>query len=540
MDQQLPANVDVLLVGMGPVGATAANLLGRYGLRTLVIDKATDIFMAPRAIVLDNEALRILQTAGLEDGAFATCAIARVQMHSPLFGRYARANTVGQIDCHPQLVTFHQPELERVLRARLRQYDCVQTSLGAELVDFSQDERGVCATVRQADGVLATVQARFLVGVDGAGSFVRRHLGLVFEGKSFAQDWLVVDVRNAPAPIDHIEFICDPGRPVPHMPAPGNRQRWEFMLLPGETREQMEHPDTIRALLAPWCDANDCTIERTAVYRFHARLVNRFSKGRVFLAGDAAHITPPFVGQGLVAGLRDVANLCWKLAWVTQGRAPLAILDSYDTERRPHARAIINLARLMGALVMPRNRVTSFFVHGLMGLLHRIPVTRSLFEDLKIKPPPVFRRGLFRRGRGGARLVRGGQLPQGWLRRIAGSPAMLSDDFLGSGLSLIGFGCDPAAQLAPQLLAAWRAAGGQTVALRHRGQASLGAGAWEDISDSLVPGAAPVGWVAAVRPDRVVLHDGPLAGVDAIVRETLALLDYASTATDALVAPAAS
>lgn len=530
MEHTLPATVDVLLAGMGPVGATAANLLGRYGLRTLVIDKAHDIFMAPRAIVLDNEALRILQMAGLEDGAFATCAIAEVQMHSPLFGQYARANTAGQIDGHPQLVTFYQPELERVLRARLRQYSCVQTALGAELVDFTQDEDGVRATVRQADGTLSTVQARFLLGVDGASSFVRSHLGLGFEGKTSTQDWLVVDVLDAPVPIDHIEFTCDPRRPSPHMPAPGNRQRWEFMLHPGETREQMEHPDTIRRLLAPWCDARDCTIERTAVYRFHARIVDRFSKGRVFLAGDAAHITPPFVGQGLVAGLRDVANLCWKLAWVVQGRAPQSMLDSYDTERRPHARAIINMALMMGALVMPRNRVTALLVHGLMGMLHRLPLTRAVFEELKFKPANRFRRGLFRRGGGGARLVRGGQLPQGWLRRAPGAPWLASDDALGSALTLVGFGCDPAAHLSASMQAEWRAAGGRIVALRHRGQANLDDGAWEDMSDCLVPGAAPVGWVAAVRPDRVVLHDGPLASIDAIVRESIDLLGCAGAA----------
>lgn len=536
MAHTLPASVDVLLAGMGPAGATAANLLGRYGLRTLVIDKASDIFMAPRAIVLDNEALRILQMAGLEDGAFATCAIAQVQMHSPMFGRYARANTAGQTDGHPQLVTFYQPELERVLRARLRQYACVQTALGVELVDFTQDEHGVRASVRQADGVLATVQARFLIGADGASSFVRSHLGLGFEGNTSTQDWLVVDVLDAPVPIDHIEFTCDPRRPSPHMPAPGNRQRWEFMLHPGETREQMEHPDTIRALLAPWCDARDCTIERTAVYRFHARIVDRFSKGRVFLAGDAAHITPPFAGQGLVAGLRDVANLCWKLAWVVQGRAPLSMLDSYDTERRPHARAIINLARLMGALVMPRNRATALLVHGLMGLMQRVPVTRSLFEELKIKPANRFRRGLFQRGRGGARLVRGGQLPQGLLRRAAGTACLPSDDCLGNALILVGFGCDPSAHLSAPLQAAWRAAGGRIVALRHRGQANLDDGAWEDMSDCLVPGAAPVGWVAAVRPDRVVLHDGPLASIDAIVRESIDLLGCANAAA-APIAP---
>ena len=527
----LPERVDVLLVGMGPVGAAAANLLGRYGVSTLVIDKAPDLFLAPRAIVLDNEALRILQMAGLEDGAFATNAIAKVQMHSPIFGPYARANTAGHTDCHPRLVTFYQPELETVLRRRMAQYAWVHSALSTELVDFSQDEQGVQATLRRADGQLVTVQAGFLIGADGASSVVRRLAGLGFDGRTFTQDWLVVDALDVPDPIDHIEFICDPRRPIPHMVAPGNRQRWEFMLRPGETREQMEHPDTIRALLAPWCKADDITIERTAVYRFHARIVDRFAKGRVFLAGDAAHITPPFVGQGLVAGLRDVANLCWKLAWVIQHQAPLALLDSYDTERRPHARSIINMALLMGRLVMPRNRLAAFGVHGLMALLQSLPFTRAIFSELKFKPANRFGRGLFQPGAGGARLVRGGQLPQGLVRSGAQGPCIPSDEALGQQLALIGFGCDADAALSPALQAAWRRAGGQIVQLRHRGQPGHGAHSWEDLSDSLVPGAAPVGWVAVVRPDRTVLHDGPLAQLDTIVRESLALLGYPAAAS---------
>jgi len=523
--QAMPAKVDVLLVGLGPVGATAANLLGRYGVRTLVIDKAAEPFLAPRAIALDNEALRILQMAGLEDGAFATCGIDKVQMHSPLFGAYARANTAGQLDGHPRLATFYQPELESVLRARLAGHACVQTALSTELVDFTQHEQGVTATLRQADGQCCVVHAGYLVGVDGASSHVRHLAGLAFEGKTFVQDWLVVDALDVPNPIDHVEFLCDPHRPTPHMVAPGGRQRWEFMLRPGETREQMERPETIRALLAPWCKTEDITIERTAVYRFHARIVNRFSKGRVFLAGDAAHITPPFVGQGLVAGLRDVANLCWKLAWVVQERAPQTLLDSYDTERRPHARSIINLALLMGGLVMPRNRLTAFAVHGLMATLQRLPLTRRWFGDLQIKPDNRFRRGLFQPGRGGARLVRGGQLPQGLLRRDVLSPCVPSDDVLGQKLVIIGFGCDPAGYLSAAQRSAWRQAGGATLKVRHRGQADPGGQSWEDMTDALVPGAAPVGWVAVVRPDRTVLHDGPLSQLQSIVHESLALLD---------------
>lgn len=518
----IPSAVDVLLVGLGPVGAAAANLLGRYGVRTLVIDKAKEIYTAPRAIVLDNEALRILQMAGLEEGAFATRVIPRVEMHSPLFGNYGHIYAAGHVDCHPQLVTFFQPELEKVLRERLARHACVQVALGVELVGYGDDGDGVTATLRAEDGDLFTVRAGYLVGADGAHSRVRQLAGIPFDGKTFTQDWLVVDAIDVPQAIDHVEFICDPRRPSPHMAAPGNRQRWEFMLHPGETREQMEHPDQIRRLLAPWCDADQVTIERTAVYRFHARIVDRFSKGRVFLAGDAAHITPPFVGQGLVAGLRDVANLCWKLAWVTQGRAAPAILDSYDTERRPHAKVIIQMALWMGRLVMPRNRLAAFGVHGLMTVLQAIPFTRPWFQELKFKPSNSFRRGLFQPGR--ARLRRGGPLPQGLVRRRADEPCVLSDDVLGQSLVLVGFGCDPLPLLAPDLAAAWEAAGGRVMHLRHRGQDGHPDRSWEDMTDALVPKTAPVGWIAVVRPDRTVLHDGPATRLDAVVREALALL----------------
>ncbi|HJV53865.1 MAG TPA: bifunctional 3-(3-hydroxy-phenyl)propionate/3-hydroxycinnamic acid hydroxylase [Noviherbaspirillum sp.] len=528
IEQTIPAEVDVVLAGLGPVGAAAANLLGRYGVRTLVIEKSEEIFMAPRAIALDNEALRILQMAGLEDGAFETVAIAKVQMRSPVFGNYARANTAGPLDGHPRLVTFYQPELERALRDRLAAYPEVQVALATELIGFTEDAQGVRVEMRWADGQSVVVRARFLVGADGANSFVRRHAGLDFHGKTFAQDWLIVDAQNVPAPIDHIEFLCDPRRPTPHMVAPGNRQRWEFMLQPGETREQMEQPEKIRQLLAPWCQPEDIVIERTAVYRFHARVVDRFSRGRIFLVGDAAHITPPFAGQGLVAGLRDVANLCWKLAWVVHGRASASILDSYDIERRPHAKSIINLALFMGRLVMPRNRLAAAGIHGAMWLARLIGPVRTLFEDLKIKPLNRFARGLFANGKTRARLVRGGLLPQGLVRRSTNAPILKSDDILGQQLALVGFGCAPGRLLDARLHAAWMGAGGSIVQVRHRGQAmqkeTQDENAWEDMTDALVPGAAPVGWVAVVRPDRTVLHDGPVEQVDAIVSQSLALL----------------
>lgn len=509
----LPNQTDVLLVGMGPVGAALANLLGGYGVRVLAIDKATEIFQAPRAIALDNEALRVLQLCGLKEGDFDTVAIPEVRMHSPFYGQYGRAITAGAIDGHPKLVTFYQPQLEQVLRDRLSACPSVQVALGVELRSFAQNAQGVTAVVAGADGVERSVRARYLVGADGANSLVRRLLGQEFKGKTYAEDWLVVDARRAPEPIDHVEFICDPARPTPHMVAPGDRQRWEFKLQPGESREQMEQPDVVRQLLAPWSRGVELEIERVAVYRFHARVADAFQVGRAFLVGDAAHITPPFVGQGLVAGLRDVANLGWKLAWVLQGRADESLLQSYHRERQPHARQMIKLAQWMGRLVMPKNKLAALLTHGVMKTLSRIPRLRRLFENLEIKPANRFQVGCFVRRARGARLDRGGQFPQGWVRSADGRMLSLSDDVLGPGFALVGFGVDPCRGLPAELQDQWRSLGGRFVCIQPRGVAATGCHAqtsvWEDLGGSLVPALAPTGWVAVVRPDRTVMHDGP-------------------------------
>jgi 3-(3-hydroxy-phenyl)propionate hydroxylase len=422
------------------------------------------------------------------------------------------------------LVSFYQPELEAALRRRLGEYRSVEVRLGVSLESFADDGRCVQAALKDGSGAVHQVRARYLVGADGAGSQVRRGLGLDFEGHTFAQDWLIVDAMDVPAPIDHVEFLCDPRRPTPHMVAPGGRQRWEFMLQAGEQAGDMEHPDRVRALLAPWCKADDVRIERTAVYRFHAREARRFSKGRCFLVGDAAHVTPPFAGQGLVAGLRDAANLAWKLAWVSQGRADERVLDSYDQERRPHARKIINLARFLGMLVMPRNRLAAFAIHGLIRAVRLLPAGRAAFDDLKIKPPQLFDEGLFWRDRHARKLLAGSMLPQGWVRTGVGDTPRLSDDALGLHWSLIGFGVDPAQHLDPTLLERWSRLGGKAWQWCHRSQAQhLGPAdrRLEALDESLLPRLAPMGWVAIVRPDRCVMAEGPVSEVDPLLQRAL-------------------
>jgi 3-(3-hydroxy-phenyl)propionate hydroxylase len=505
---------DVVVIGLGPVGAVVANLLGTYGIRTLVVDRETRINRSPRAIALDNEALRVLQLAGLADGAFATVAIPYVQMRSPLLGDYARANTTGQIDGHPKLVTFFQPELEEALRARLALRASVEVRTGVELTGLEQGD-GAARVHLRAGQQRSGVEASFVIGCDGANSLVRKAIGLELKGRTFGEDWLVVDVRGAPEPIDHVEFWCDPARPAPHMPAPDGRQRWEFKLRPGETRAQMERPDVVHALLRPWTRGAPIELERVAVYRFH--------------------------GQGLVAGLRDAANLAWKIAAVVDGRAAPAILDSYTVERRPHAAATIDLARLMGRMVMPANRAQALVVHGLARLLDLFPPTRRLFGELEIKPVNGAQAGLFR-ARPGAQLRPGTVFGQGLVAHAG--EIKRSDDVLGDGLCLVGLGVDPADGLGDVARACWQALGGRFVQVTHRGQLlNLGARSerCEDLTGRFLAASRSLGRVAVIRPDRVVLCEGPAQDSVQLVDETLALLAVpAATLRRAARPPAAA
>jgi 3-(3-hydroxy-phenyl)propionate hydroxylase len=220
-----------------------------------------------------------------------------------------------------------------------------------------------------------------------------------------------------------------------------------------------------------------------------------------------------------VAGLRDAANLCWKLAWVSKGLAAPGILDSYDIERRPHARKMIGLAQLMGRLIMPRSQFKALLVHGLMRLMGLLPPLRALFEELKIKPANRFASGLFMAGKRS-----GGQLAQGLVRPLDG-PIVLSDDLLGDQLSLIGFGVEPQQSLDEPLRVKWLSRGGQFVQVGLRGQKASGSSTFaEDMSDALVPAIKP-GQVVVVRPDRVIMHAGPAGQAAQMVRECLALLD---------------
>ena len=518
----IPLMTDVVIIGYGPVGAALATYLGKLGVNALVVDKAADILRMPRAIALDNEALRVLLQIGLEDGSFEKIIIPKVKMKCPYLGEFAEINTSGKFDQLPKLVTFYQPELEKALREKVEKYPHIQVAISTEFIGYEEIEDSLKVKLKDASGVIHTISCKYLVAADGASSKIRDLIGQSFRGESYVEDWLIVDANQRTGKaIDHVEFICDPLRPMPHMPAPGGRERWEFMLQAGETRAEMENPEKIKELLKAW-GTQDINIERQAVYRFHARCCDRFSKGRIFLVGDAAHITPPFVGQGLVAGLRDIANLGWKLSLVLKNQANKNILESYDHERRPHARKMINLAKFMGHMVMPQNKLSAIAVHGLMKSICHTPKIGSLVTDLKMKPQNRFTTGLFHKQYKNRVFGTGGQLEQIELIGQQGQ-VRLSDDVFADNFVILGFGADPQMYLDQNLLQQWKKIDGKFFAVTSPNVVPMGKHWFVDQEMKWITKLTQP-WFVIIRPDRIIICEGDFKSLPKNVRNTLKLI----------------
>jgi len=344
---------DLLVVGLGPVGDALAALAQVQGLSVIAIDKSPTLFPLPRAAVFDHEIMRIFQMLGVADRIAPLCRIPdRYQFHTAsgeilLDFPVAKTGPFGWAETY----ALHQPAVEQVLRDRLDELG-VRVRLGTEFVDLEQDEAGVNVTLRDGERSFG-LRARYVVGADGSWSPVRETLGITLDDYMFDEPWLVLDtIIDDPGDLPIVcQQICDPRRPVTHMAMSGKRFRWEFMLKPGETAEEMLAETKIQELLAPWNCGDRIKIERKAVYRFHGLVAKQWRVGRVLIAGDAAHQMPPFAGQGMCSGIRDAANIAWKLAAVVHGRAVETILDSYQEEREPHVRAIIATAIAMGKVV---------------------------------------------------------------------------------------------------------------------------------------------------------------------------------------------
>ncbi|MBR1224838.1 MULTISPECIES: bifunctional 3-(3-hydroxy-phenyl)propionate/3-hydroxycinnamic acid hydroxylase [unclassified Bradyrhizobium] len=360
--EQHRSDFQVVVVGHGPSGTIAASLLGDRNIRTLAIDRQRDVYDKPRAIAIDHEILRLLDNLGAAERVLPYIAPFPASQH---FG--AKGQLIRRIDMVPEpyplgytpSMVFTQPPVEAALRAHAAAYDSVDVELGTELIGFDQSPERVSLQLRDDKGATRSVTADYMIACDGASSGTRQALGITFEDLVFDEPWLVVDLRVNDAALGKLPEtaaqFCDPSRPTSFIVGPGNHRRFEIMLLPGEDPREMEAPDQLWRLLSRWIKPDDATLWRAASYRFHALVAEEWRRGRIFLAGDAAHQQPPFIGQGMCQGIRDVGNLVWKLDRVLKGQSGPTLLDTYGEERSEHVRQLTTRIKAIGHVICERD-----------------------------------------------------------------------------------------------------------------------------------------------------------------------------------------
>lgn len=470
----------VVIVGAGPTGVTAAILLARRGVDCVLLERHRGVYPLPRAVHLDDEVYRILQSAGVaEEFAAVTrpaLGLRLVDGRGRVLAEFARSRAVGPHG-YPQANMFDQPELEALLRAEARRHPGIALRDGVEVLAVSAGARPRVTYRDLATGAETELEAAAVLGCDGAGSLTRRAIGSPWRDLGFREEWLVVDARCR-TPLDEwdgVHQVCDPARAATFMRIGADRYRWEFQLRPSDPAPPLHE------LLRPWTRDREVELLRHTPYTFEAGVAGSWRDGRVFLLGDAAHLTPPFVGQGMGAGLRDAANLAWKLARVLRGQAREELLGTYQPEREAHVRALIRLAKTAGWAMTGGQGRAAVVRRLALGALCRLP---GVAERVLDTGTPALPRGPLVVGR---RLA-GTLAPQPRVR-VDGRECRL-DDVLGEGFAVL-------TRTAP--------AGGLT-ALARRLEAPLlllGPGGIED--DGTLRRWLGRAIAVVLRPDRTVL-----------------------------------
>ena len=386
-----PGFVPVVIVGAGPTGITAATKLAQYGVDCLVLDRWEDVYPQPRAVHLDDEIYRLLAGLGIGDEFAAISRPARGlqfrDRNMRVMAQFHREHAASA-NGFPQANMFDQPELETLLRANLKYYPHAVLRGNAEVTEAVQigADRVQVAFTDRVSGEEHRVETRYLLGCDGANSLVRSAIGACIEDLKFQQRWLVVDVATT-AELNQWEGahqVCDPHRAATYMRIGDTRYRWEFRLLQDETAEDYATMAALHPLIRPW--VKDVALEemelvRVAEYTFRAQVADRWRRGNMFILGDAAHLTPPFIGQGMGAGLRDATNLAWKLAGVVNGWLPESVLDTYEQERIPHARYLIRFALAVGTAMTAGGEIGNLLRRVVVPRVHLIPGVRGKIVD---------------------------------------------------------------------------------------------------------------------------------------------------------------
>ncbi|MHA7665623.1 bifunctional 3-(3-hydroxy-phenyl)propionate/3-hydroxycinnamic acid hydroxylase [Mycolicibacterium sp. HS_4_1] len=458
---------DVIIVGLGPAGAAAANAAGALGLRTLVVERDLGIFERQRAIALDDEALRVIRGLGLFDEVTE-------HMHLGITARFVGADGKPFLSTPsaPTAYTgyslanfFHQPALEHALREGLRRFPCVQVRAGWTASLVGQGEHAVTLELTDEQEQAVRVSGRYVLACDGGSSPLRKQLDIPFAGTSYAEQWMDVQAR-VKRPLHrppHFDFVCSPERPGVRCPCPGGYYRWEWRINPGEDADAMLSEDNVwRMLAAEGVSPDDIEIARTWSYTFHVRKAQRWRVGRVLLLGDAAHVMPPFAGQGISGAFRDAANVVWKVDAVVRGRAGDALLDTYQTEREPHHDAMTQRAVTFGKIVMTQRPSVAWLRDKVLRTATRIPGVMAALVR-RIGAPTPLGPGCLPAHRANDMV---GYLVKPARVALPGVGSMYIDDALGQGWAILGLDADPRDAMHESAVQAWERFGARFLTIR--------------------------------------------------------------------------
>ncbi|SHK48045.1 3-(3-hydroxy-phenyl)propionate hydroxylase [Shimia gijangensis] len=394
--QSYPSDIPVVIVGAGPTGLTTGLLLAEYGVKSVILDRNSAPMDIPRAIVLDDEGARTIQSFGADETYVRNTIKGEGAEYFDDNGvAFARVGSGAETYGFAKRHFVNQPEMEAALHERIAATPLCEVRFDSDVAEVNEGASDIVVNLTNKEGAAHQVTAQYVVAADGGRSPIRERLGIEMTGSTYAQDWIVIDTLNDTDLAPHSKFICSVERPHVSIPAPNGGRRYEFMLLPGETHKEVLEEAFVRKLLKPYRDIEAKDIIRSTIYTFHARIADQFRVGRILLAGDAAHLTPPFAGQGMNAGLRDANNLAWKLAAIVNGGAADGILGSYQNERRDPAWAMIQLAVVMGDIIMPIEPEQQAFRNHMMASLAPFPGVQDYLLKMKFKPRPRCDQGLF-------------------------------------------------------------------------------------------------------------------------------------------------
>jgi 3-(3-hydroxy-phenyl)propionate hydroxylase len=449
----------VAILGAGPVGLTIANYLSKQGISVIVVEKLDSLIDYPRAIGIDDESLRTIQSLGLIEQVLPhTTPNHAMRFLTPKGHCFADIQPMTREFGWPRRNAFIQPQVDKILLESLAQYKQTQILFSRDLTQFSQDANGVTLNIETADKKSEVIHADYLIACDGGNSIVRRTLNIGFDGKTAPNQWIVIDIENDPLATPHIYLCCDPVRPYVSAALPHGIRRFEFMVMPGETQEELSKPVNINKLLAKVLpNTENIEVIRQRVYTHNARIADKFRVDRILLAGDAAHIMPVWQGQGYNSGMRDAFNLAWKVALVVSGKSGPELLDSYQIERKDHAKAMIDLSVMAGHVLAPPKVWQGFVRDSIAYALNYIKPIKQYLLEMRFKPMPKYHDGVLIKDNDKNSPI-GKMFIQPQVKLESGEVVLL-DDILENDFAIVAWGVDPKWGIDAATMKKWQALG---------------------------------------------------------------------------------